>query len=80
MTLLTFAPYEQSLKRIAFVLGVFSTISVVQGWQIAAMLFSLPFCLIWIYCAWLHSEPQLKNINIIFTALYIYGIGHYFLQ
>ena len=74
-----FAALEQPLKWIAFGLGLCSTISVVQGWQLAAMLFSLPFCLIWIYCAWLRTEPQLKWINIIFAVLYVYGITRYFL-
>lgn len=79
MSLMTFAAYEQPLKWVAFVLGLCSTICVVQGWQLAAMLFSLPFCLIWIYCGWLRSEKQLKYINIIFTTLYIYGILRYLL-
>jgi len=57
----------------------FSTLSVVQGWMLAAMLFSLPFCLIWVYCGWLRTEPQLKYINIVFTILYIYGIARYFI-
>ncbi|PRY76991.1 hypothetical protein CLV80_107168 [Yoonia maritima] len=78
MTLMAFAAYEQQLKWVAFVLGVASTICVVQGWQLAAMLFSLPFCLIWMYCAWLRTEPQLKYINMLFTVLYVYGIGRYF--
>lgn len=77
MTLMTFAAYEQQLKWVAFVLGLFSTISVVQGWQFAAMAFSLPFCLIWVYCGWLRNEPQLKYINVMFTTLYVYGIGRY---
>lgn len=74
MTLMTFAAYEQPLKWIAFGLGLASTISIVQGWQFAAMCLSLPFCLIWIYCAWLRTERQLKYINILFAALYVYGI------
>ncbi len=77
MRLSTFAGHEQRLKWAAFLLGLLSTISIVQGWQLAAMLFGLPFCLIWIYCGWLRTEPQLKYINIIFAALYIYGIGRY---
>ena len=77
MTRLTFASFEQLLKWVAFALGLASTISVVQGWQLAAMSFSLPFCLIWIYCAWLRTERQLKYINIIFTAFYVYGIARY---
>jgi hypothetical protein len=77
MTLLTFAAYEQQLKWVAFGLGLVSTICVVQGWQLAAMAFSLPFCLIWVYCGWLRNEPQLKYINMMFTTLYIYGIARY---
>ncbi|MEL6641138.1 MAG: peptidase [Pseudomonadota bacterium] len=67
------------MKWAAFGFGLCSTISVVQGWQLAAMLFSLPFCLIWIYCAWLRTEPQLKWINVIFASLYVYGIVRYIL-
>lgn len=79
MNYLKFAAYEQQLKWLALVLGLASTISIVQGWQLAAMLFSLPFCLIWIFCAWLRNEPQLKYINVIFAVLYVYGIGRYFI-
>ncbi len=75
----TFSAFEQPLKWVAFALGIFSTLSVVQGWMLAAMLFSLPFCLIWVYCGWLRTEPQLKYINIVFTILYIYGIARYFI-
>ena len=78
MNLLKLAAYEQQLKWLALVLGLASTVSIVQGWQLAAMLFSLPFCLIWIYCAWLRTEPQLKYINVIFAILYVYGIARYF--
>ncbi|MFY0597300.1 MAG: peptidase [Cognatishimia sp.] len=79
MNYLKFAAFEQQLKWLALVLGLASTISIVQGWQLAAMLFSLPFCLIWIFCAWLRNEPQLKYINVIFAILYAYGIGRYFI-
>jgi hypothetical protein len=41
------------------------------------MFISLPFCLIWAYCAWLHNERQLKWINLIFLGLYAYGICDY---
>ena len=77
MKLMDFAVYEQHLKWAALVLGVFSTVSVVQGWQFLAMLFSLPFCMIWMYCGWLHGERQLKYINMLFAALYVYGLGRY---
>ena len=79
MTLLTLAAFEQPLKWAAFVLGLLSTICIVQGWQLAAMLLGLPFCLIWIYCGWLRTERQLKFINTIFAALYVYGIARYFI-
>lgn len=79
MNLLKFAVFEQQLKWLALALGLASTVSIVQGWQLAAMLFSLPFCLIWIYCAWLRTEPQLKYINVIFAVLYVYGIARYFI-
>ncbi len=73
------AAFEQQLKWTAVGLGISSTISLVQGWQLAAMMLSLPFCLIWVYCAWLRTEPQLKYLNIMFSALYVYGIARYFL-
>lgn len=34
-------------------------------------------CLIWACCAWLHTERQLKWVNLIFLALYGYGIIDY---
>lgn len=74
MLVTTLAALEQPLKWIAFGLGLASTLCVVQGWTFAAMLFSLPFCLIWIFFAWLRTEPQLKWINILFALLYAYGI------
>lgn len=77
MKLLSLAAYEQPLKWGSFGLGLCSTLCVVQGWQLGAMLFSLPFCLIWIYCGWLRTEPQLKYINMLFATLYVYGIGRY---
>ena len=73
------AALEQPLKWLAFALGLGSTVSIVQGWHLAAMRFGLPFCLIWVYCGWLRTEPQLKLINIIFSALYVYGLARYFL-
>jgi len=76
---MSIAQFEQQLKWVAVILGFASTLSVIQGWQLAAMLFSLPFCLIWVYCGWLRTEPQLKYLNIMFAALYVYGIGRYFL-
>ena len=71
--------FERELKSLAFLLGLASAVCVVQDWQPWGMVFSLPFCLIWIYCAWLHTEPQLKWINVLFAGLYVYGIGRYVL-
>lgn len=71
--------YEQELKWLALVLGLASVVTLVQDWQPWPMLFSLPFCLLWIYFAWLHTERQLKYVNIVFTGLYIYGIARYFM-
>ena len=57
---------EQRLKNIALVFGLLSVAAVVFDFYPYTMFFSLPFCAIWIYCAWLRSEPQLKWINIVF--------------
>ncbi|MGJ8626712.1 MAG: peptidase [Sulfitobacter sp.] len=73
------AQNEQPLKWLALALGLCSTVSIVQDWQLAAMLFGLPFCLIWCFFGWLRTELQLKYINMVFTALYLYGILRYFL-
>ena len=75
MFLMALARYERMLKQTACALGVASVVCVVQDWQLAAMALSLPFCLIWIYCGWLRTEPQLKWINTLFAALYTYGIA-----
>lgn len=77
--LMRFAKYEQPLKWLALVLGIISTIAIVQDWYPYTMFISLPFCMIWVYCAWLHTERQLKYINIIFLGLYSYGIARYFI-
>ncbi|WP_424973745.1 peptidase [Dinoroseobacter sp. S124A] len=69
--------HEQCLKWLALLLGVSSTVAIVQNWHPWPMVLGLPFCLIWILCAWLHGERQLKYINILFTALYIYGLARY---
>ena len=70
--------FERELKSLAFLLGIGSAVCVVQDWQPWGMVLSLPFCLIWIYCAWLHTEPQLKWINVLFAGLYVYGIARWF--
>ena len=72
--------YEQHLKWFALALGIISTITIVQNWYPWTMVIGLPFCLIWVYCAWLHTERQLKWINILFSALYAYGIIKYLLS
>ncbi|RYH02361.1 peptidase [Salipiger sp. IMCC34102] len=72
--LLALAAFEQELKWLALALGLASTIAIVQDWQPWPMILGLPFCLIWIYCGWLHTERQLKWINILFSALYVYGL------
>jgi hypothetical protein len=55
---------EKLLKNIALFLGLLSAVAIF---------------LIWIYCAWLRTEPQLKWVNLIFLFIYSYGIGRYFL-
>jgi len=69
--------YEQQLKWVALILGVASSVTIVENWYPLTMFLSLPFCLIWVYCAWLHTERQLKYINILFSLLYTYGIVKY---
>ncbi|MEN0088735.1 MAG: peptidase [Pseudomonadota bacterium] len=77
--LLAAARFEQQLKWLAVALGVASTVAIVQDWDPWPMVLGLPFCLIWIYCAWLHTERQLKWLNVLFTGLYSYGLARYFL-
>ena len=74
---LHFHSFEQQLKWIALALGVMSTVCIVQDWQPWPMIFGLPFCMIWAYCGWLHTERQLKYINLMFSGLYVYGIARY---
>ena len=69
---------EKFLKNIALILGILSAIAIIFDWYPLTMFLSFPFCLIWIYCAWLHTEPQLKWINLIFLLIYSYGIALYF--
>ena len=73
------AKTEATLKNIALSLGLLSAVAIVLDWYPLTMFLSFPFCLIWIYCAWLHTEPQLKWINLIFLCIYIFGIARYFL-
>ena len=71
---------EKLLKNIALLLGLLSAVAIIFDWYPLMMFLSFPFCLIWIYCAWLHTEPQLKWINLIFLFIYSYGILRYFLE
>ena len=69
---------EQYLKNFALLLGVISVITIVLDLYPWTMFVSLPFCLIWVYCGWLRTEPQLKWVNIIFSVLYLFGIARFF--
>ena len=70
---------EKILKNVALMLGILSAIAIIFDWYPLTMFLSFPFCLIWIYCAWLHTEPQLKWVNLIFLLIYTCGIARYFL-
>lgn len=70
---------EQILKNAALGLGIGATVAIIFNWHPWPMFLSLPFCLIWIYCAWLHTERQLKWINIVFALLYAFGIFRWLL-
>ena len=70
---------EKLLKNIALLLGLLSAIAIIFDWYPLTMFLSFPFCLIWIYCAWLRTEPQLKWVNLVFLLIYSYGIASYFL-
>lgn len=72
--------YEQPLKWFALPLGIASIVAIVQNWYPYTMFISLPFCLIWAYCGWLRTEAQLKSVNVLFCALYGYGILGYSLN
>ena len=70
--------WENYLKNIALLLGVLSVVTIILDWYPLTMFMSLPFCLIWVYCEWLRTEPQLKWVNVIFCILYFFGIVRYF--
>ncbi|MDA9190057.1 peptidase [Alphaproteobacteria bacterium] len=74
------AKTEKLLKNIALFLGLLSAIAIIFDLYPLTMFLSFPFCFIWIYCAWLHTEPQLKWVNLIFLLIYLYGIARYFLK
>ena len=68
---------ERNLKNFALLLGVISVVTIVLDLYPWTMFVSLPFCLIWVYCGWLRTEPQLKWVNIIFSVLYLFGIARF---
>lgn len=68
---------ESLLKNAALVLGLLSAVAIIFDWYPLTMFLSFPFCLIWIYCAWLRTEPQLKWVNFIFLLIYCVGITKY---
>ena len=70
---------EKLLKNIALLLGLLSAVAIIFDWYPLTMFLSFPFCIIWIYCAWLRTEPQLKWVNLFFLFIYSYGIGRYLL-
>lgn len=76
--LLKFARFEAQLKWVALALGLLSAVAIIRDWYPWTMFISLPFCLIWVYCAWLHTERQLKWINVVFLSIYAVGIWNYF--
>ena len=58
---------EKLLKNIALLHGLLSAIEIIFDWYPLTMFLSFPFCMIWIYCAWLRTEPQLKWVNLFFS-------------
>ena len=70
---------EKLLKNIALLLSLLSAVAIIFDWYPLTMFLSFLFCMIWICCAWLKTEPQLKWVNLIFLFIYSYGIGRYFL-
>ncbi len=44
---ITLLRHERVLKNTAFILGVLSTVAIVQNWYPLNMFLSLPFCMIW---------------------------------
>ena len=70
---------ERRLKNFALALGLLSAVAIIFDLYPLTMFLSFPFCLIWIYCAWLHHEPQLKWLNFVFVMIYLSGIARYML-
>ena len=60
-------------------LGILSAIAIIISWYPLTIFLSFPFCVMWIYCTWLHTEPQLKWVKFIFLLIYSDGISRYFL-
>ena len=54
---------EALIKNIALFVGVLSAVAIIFVWYPLTVFLSFPFCLIWIYCTWLRTEPQLKWVN-----------------
>tara|TARA_E500000178_G_C16572533_1_gene552335 strand:- start:163 stop:456 length:294 start_codon:yes stop_codon:yes gene_type:complete len=71
---------EKLLKNIALLLGLLSAVAIIFDWYPLTMFLSFPFCLIWIYCAWLQTEPQLKWVNLVFYLISFFGIARYFFE
>ena len=44
----TLLRHERHLKNLALLLGVASTVAIVQNWYPLNLFLSLPFCLIWL--------------------------------
>ena len=53
---------EKLLKNIALLLSLLSAIAIIFDWYPLTMFLSFPFFMIWIYCAWLRTEPQLNGL------------------
>ena len=51
-------------------LGILSAIAIIISWYLLTIFLSFPFCVMWIYCTWLHTEPQLKWVKFIFLLIY----------
>ena len=76
--LLKFARFEAQLKWVAPALGLLGAVAIIRDWYPWTMFISLPFYLICVYCAWLHTERQLIWINVVFLSIYAVGIWNYF--
>ncbi len=68
---------ERALKNTALLLGLINALAIIFNVYPLTMFLSVPFCIIWAYCAWLHHEPQLKWLNLVFLTIYTVGIIRY---